>query len=407
MTYSETIDYLFGRLPMFHRIGAAALKPGLDNIINLCNQLGNPQNQLKSIHIAGTNGKGSTANMLSSVLQEAGYKVGLFTSPHLIDFRERIRVNGAMIPEVVVANFVEVNKIGFEQVDASFFEYSTAMAFWYFEQEKVDVAIIETGLGGRLDSTNIILPILSIITSISLDHTYLLGDTVAEIALEKAGIIKQNTAVVVAKNTPEVTELIHSIALQKNAPCFLSRDFSFDISIDNALKGNYQVENTQTVLTAISVLKQQGFVIDNTAIQSGFRNTVKNTQFAGRWQQLGEQPKIIADVAHNEDGIKWVVRQLAEEQYTKLHIVFGVVQDKTLATILPLLPQQASYYFCNANTPRALLAIELADEAKKFSLFGEYFSSVKLAFEAAENQANKDDLIFVGGSVFVVAELFS
>lgn len=405
MTYPETVDYLFSRLPMFHRVGAAALKPGLGNIIQLCDFLGNPQNDFPSIHIAGTNGKGSTAHFLSSILQEAGYKVGLFTSPHLKDFRERIKINGNSIPEEVVRQFVNQHKEEFEQVDASFFEYSAALCFWYFKQQKVDIAIIETGLGGRLDSTNILHPELSIITSISMDHTDLLGNTIQAIAGEKAGIIKSNTPVVVAENSNEAMNVILSHALPLQAEVLLAADQELPAGIELGLDGLYQQQNAATAFTAIEALISLDWNISETNLFDGFKNVIKNTRFAGRWQKIGEQPTIICDVAHNEDGIRWVVRQLEAEKLAQLHIVFGMVKDKDISKILCLLPKNATYYFANANNPRALSANELQQQAEEFKLKGEAYSSVKEAFTAAKKQASPSDLVFIGGSVFVVAEV--
>ncbi|MES2630168.1 MAG: folylpolyglutamate synthase/dihydrofolate synthase family protein [Bacteroidota bacterium] len=405
MTYQETIDYLFARLPMYHRIGAAALKPGLDNIIALCSELGDPQENFPTIHIAGTNGKGSTAHFMASILQEAGYKTGLFTSPHLKDFRERIKINGKVIPEKDVIDFVSSNQAAFEQINASFFEYTTAMGFWYFNKEKVDVAIIETGLGGRLDSTNILNPDLCIITSISLDHTQLLGNTVEEIAAEKAGIIKPGIAVVAGPNEDEVISVLLSHALDKQSELILASDQELPADIEPGLYGLYQRENALTAYTAAEYLAAEDWDITDDQIKAGLQNVVKNTAFAGRWQQFGERPLVVCDVAHNEDGIRWIVKQLAEQSFEHLHVVLGMVNDKDISTVLGQLPKDATYYFTNAAIPRALPAEELQKQGADFGLTGNFFSSVSEAFAAAKKSANQEDMIFIGGSVFVVAEI--
>ncbi len=405
MNYAETIDYLFSRLPMFHRIGAAALKPGLDNIIKLCKILDDPQEDFPSIHIAGTNGKGSTAHFTSSILQEAGYKVGLFTSPHLKDFRERIKINGTFIAEQDVVNFVVKYKEQFEAIDASFFEYTTALAFWYFKQEKVDIAIIETGLGGRLDSTNILHPELSVITSISMDHTNLLGETIQAIAGEKAGIIKANTPVIVGENSNEVMTVLLNHALPLHSEVLLAADQELPEGTELGLEGMYQQQNARTAFTVAEVLTSMEWNISEENLLQGFRNVIRNTNFAGRWQKLAEQPTIIADVAHNEDGIRWIVKQLAAEKYDTLHLVFGMVNDKDLNKVLVQLPKDAIYYFTNADSPRALPSTDLQVQAKAYQLSGEAYPTVNEAFTAAKKAASKSDLIFVGGSVFVVAEV--
>lgn len=405
MTYKETIDYLFSRLPMFHRIGAAALKPGLDNIRELCEHLGDPQFDFPSIHIAGTNGKGSTAHFIASILQEAGYRVGLFSSPHLKDFRERIKINGEFISEEEIIEFVNSNKEAFEKIDASFFEYTTAMSFWYFAKHEVDIAVIETGLGGRLDSTNIINPEVCAITSISLDHINLLGDTLPAIAGEKAGIIKPNVPIVVGKNKSEVISVILSHALPLQAEVLLAEEMELPEGMELGLKGSYQVENAQTASAIAEVLQSQDWDIEERHVLNGLKRVIENTNFAGRWQKLGDKPKIICDVAHNEDGVGWIVKQLKEETYKHLHIVFGMVADKDLSNVLVQLPKDATYYFCAADSPRALPSAEMKAQAEKFGLNGKNFSSVSEAFKAAKESANQEDMIFIGGSVFVVAEI--
>ncbi len=405
MNYAETIDYLFSRLPMFHRIGAAALKPGLDNITRMCALLGDPQQKFPSIHIAGTNGKGSTAHFLASILQEAGFKVGLYTSPHLKDFRERIKINGNFIPEQEVIAFVQEHREKFEKIDASFFEYTTAMAWWYFEKEKVDIAIIETGLGGRLDSTNIIVPEISVITSISRDHTNLLGNTLVEIAGEKAGIIKHNIPVVVGPNATEVMDVLRSRSLQLHSPLYLAAELDLPSDLELGLSGYYQQHNAKTALLTIDTLIDQGWKISKEHIYRGFKQVCENTNFAGRWQRLGEQPMVICDVAHNEDGIRWVVKQLTDLKKTQLRIVMGMVSDKSIDDVLALLPKDAIYYFCNADMPRALPAEKLQEQAADHALPGSFYPSVSAAYQSAKNDSASSDVIFIGGSVFVVAEI--
>jgi len=402
MNYQQTLDYLFSRLPMYQRQGAAAYKADIGNIVAASKHLENPHKKFKSIHIAGTNGKGSTAHMLASILQEAGYKVGLYTSPHLKDFRERIKINGKMILEKEVVSFVEENKIIFKEMNLSFFEFTVAMAFDYFAKEGVDIAIIETGLGGRLDSTNIIKPELAIITNISLDHTNLLGDTIEKIAREKAGIIKNKTPIIIGRKQKETTSIFKSIAKEKNAILIYA---SPQKGYANDLKGEYQKENINTVITAIKQLQKQGWTITENSTEHGLLKTVGNTQLLGRWQVLSSNPQIICDTAHNEDGIKEIAKQLSNSKYKQLHIVFGTVNDKNLDTILPYLPKDAKYYFCNANIVRAINAEDLKQKAAKHQLKGKIFPSVKGALTCAKDNANPKDLIFVGGSTFVVAEV--
>ena len=402
MNYQETLDYLFSKLPMYQRQGVAAYKVDIGNIVAASKYLGNPQTQFKSIHIAGTNGKGSTAHMLTSVLQEAGYKVGLYTSPHLKDFRERIKINGEKISENSVIKFVDQHKITFENISMSFFEFTVAMAFDYFAKEKVDIAIIETGLGGRLDSTNIIKPELSIITNIGFDHTNLLGNTLEEIATEKAGIIKKNTPIIIGRKQKETNTIFQNIAKEKNAHLMYSesqQNYATD------LKGKYQKENINTTITAIEQLQEQGWSINSSNIEQGLLKIVANTQLLGRWQTLSKIPHIICDTGHNEDGIKQISKQLKNTKYEQLHFVFGTVNDKNLASIFSHLPKNASYYFCQADIARAMNAQELKNKGKVFNLNGDAFTSVKKALINAKECANKDDLIFIGGSTFVVAEV--
>ena len=401
MNYTQTLDYLFGRLPIYQRIGAAAYKADIGNIITATKHLENPHTQFKSIHIAGTNGKGSTAHMLSSILQESGYKVGLYTSPHLKDFRERIRINGKMITEQEVGDFVKESKAIFEEMELSFFEFTVAMAFDYFANQQVDIAIIETGLGGRLDSTNILNPELTIITNIGLDHTNLLGNTLEKIAVEKGGIIKENTPIIIGRKQKETNTIFQNIAKEKNAHLMYSeskQNYATD------LKGEYQKENINTTITAIEQLQEQGWIINSSNIEQGLLNIVVNTELLGRWQTLSKIPHIICDTGHNEDGIKQISKQLKNTKYEQLHFVFGTVNDKNLDSILSHLPKNASYYFCQANIPRAMDAKELQQKSAKYELKGNVFTIVKQALSKAKENANASDLIFVGGSTFVVAE---
>ncbi len=402
MNYQQTLDYLFSKLPMYQRQGAAAYKADIGNIVEASKHLGNPHTQFKSIHIAGTNGKGSTAHMLASILQESGYKVGLYTSPHLKDFRERIKINGEMITEQEVIGFVNTQKGIFEELELSFFEFTVAMAFDYFVNQKVDIAIIETGLGGRLDSTNIINPELSIITNIGLDHTNLLGNTIEKIATEKAGIIKNNTPIIIGRKQEKTIPIFKTIAKEKDAELINSKYFQ---EYKTDLKGDYQKENINTVLTAITQLIKEGWKITNIQIQQGLEKVISNTQLLGRWQTLSKSPLIICDTGHNEDGIKEIIKQLGSLNYNQLHFVFGTVNDKNLTTILSLLPTTAKYYFCQANIARAMDVQELEKQAKEFKLNGNAFTSVKQALNKARECANENDLIFIGGSTFVVAEV--
>lgn len=427
MTYPETLQYMYAQLPMFHRVGAAAYKANLDNTIAICNLLNNPHQKFKSIHIAGTNGKGSTSHMLASILQEAGYKVGLYTSPHLKDFRERIRINGKMISKNYVVEFIEKYKTDFEKIQPSFFEMTVGLAFQYFADKKVDVAVIEVGLGGRLDSTNIIAPDISVITNISYDHMALLGNTLPKIAAEKAGIIKKNGMVIIGESQEEVKKVFESTAKEKNASIvfadkllglknisYQQSGMQFDLTDSKktiakkllcALGGVYQQKNILTVIASVQILnKYKGYIIKDSVIKAGLKNVIKNTSLQGRWQVINKKPLTIADTGHNEAGIKEVMKQISITPYKKLHVVFGIVNDKDPDKILKLLPKDASYYFCKANLPRALDAKELAEKAYKYGLKGEVYSSVKAAVKGAQKLAAKNDLIYVGGSTFVVAE---
>lgn len=405
MNYQETTNWMFNQLPMYQLQGASAYKEDLTNIKLLAAHLDNPQKKLKCIHVAGTNGKGSTSHMLSSVLQEAGYKVGLYTSPHLKDFRERIKINGKEISEEFVIDFIAKHKSFFEANDMSFFEMSVGLAFDYFASEKTDIAIIEVGLGGRLDATNIITPLVSVITNIGLDHTQFLGNTLEAIAGEKAGIIKPNVPVIIGEYNDETKPVFLAKAEENNAPIYFASDLIDQIYLSDLI-GDYQFHNKKTVQQTISILNNEtDFKISNEQLKEGLLHVVKNTGLQGRWQQLGENPKIICDTAHNKHGLSVVMNQLKNEKYEKLHIVLGVVNDKDLDSILPLFPKEATYYFCHPNSSRALPAEILQSEAKKHDLIGEKYDSVAIAFAEAKKNASENDFIYVGGSTFVVAEL--
>jgi dihydrofolate synthase/folylpolyglutamate synthase len=403
MNYQETLDWMFAQLPMFQRVGAVAFKKDLTNTLALADYLGNPQTQFKSIHVGGTNGKGSTSHMIASVLMEAGFKVGLYTSPHLKDFRERIRINGEMISELEVVNFIEKNKNFLELQNLSFFEMTVGMAFDCFSKHQVDYAVIEVGLGGRLDSTNIITPLVSVITNIGYDHMQFLGETLPEIAGEKAGIIKYNIPVVIGERQEEVERVFIKKAKEMNADICFAADFQYDYQ--TSLKGNYQFKNVQTVVQTIKILQNIGLEITENQLQKGLLNVIKNTSLKGRWQILQENPKIICDTAHNKEGLTYVLNQLQKEKFDKLHIVLGMVNDKEISKILSMFPVNATYYFCKPNIPRGLDPIILRQEANKLGLNGNNFFSVESALANAEKNANKSDLIFVGGSTFVVAEI--
>ena len=405
MNYQETINWMFNQLPMYQLQGASAYKKDLTNAYLLANHLNNPQKNLKCIHVAGTNGKGSTSHMLASILQEAGYKVGLYTSPHLKDFRERIKINGDEISEEFVCEFITKNKAFFEANDMSFFEMTVGLAFDYFAKEKVDIAIIEVGMGGRLDATNIITPLVSVITNIALDHTQFLGNTPEAIAFEKAGIIKPGIPAVIG----EYTEATKPVFLAKTAANNSEIYFASKIILQNYpsdLIGDYQVYNKKTVLQTIAVINsQKEFVISDSNIKSGLMNVVKNTGLEGRWQQLGESPKIICDTAHNKNGLEVVMKQIQKEKFDTLHVVLGVVNDKDLDEFLPLFPTDAIYYFCKPNIPRGLETTLLQEKAAEFGLKGEVFNSVSESYKKALQNATKADFIYIGGSTFVVAEI--
>ena len=424
--YQQTLDYLYERLPMFSRIGKAALKPDLTNTIKLCAALGNPHEQFKSVHIAGTNGKGSTSHALAAVFQQAGYKTGLYTSPHLIDFRERILVNGIAVSKGWVVNFVTQNKALIEEVNPSFFEITVAMAFAYFAEEKVDVVVIETGLGGRLDSTNIITPLLSIITNISYDHKDLLGNTLAEIAGEKAGIIKDDVPAVIGEQNDETERVFFEHSVHKRSPLQYAESLwslvrvkqdakyqhykvvnnakreMYDLTTD--LLGNYQQHNIKTVLTAVEILSHKGFNLTIPAAINALASVKKTTALHGRWEWLQENPTIICDVAHNPAGLNEVLAQWKHVPATAKHIVVGFVKDKDIAEALSLFPKDATYYFCNADTPRALPAEELRAAAALQELTGNAYGTVSAAVNAAKEQMQRTDALLITGSFFIVGE---
>lgn len=435
MPYQETIDYLYSRLPMFSRIGAAAIKNDLNNTLAICEYLGNPQHKFKTIHVAGTNGKGSTSHMLASIFQEAGYKTGLYTSPHLYDFRERIKVNGEMCTKEFVTNFTQRVKGIIEKIEPSFFEITVGMAFEYFAAEQCDIAIIETGLGGRLDSTNVINPELCVITNIGWDHMALLGNTLSKIAMEKAGIIKSETPVVISEALIETKTIFEEKAASLKAPIYFAEDFltfhSFQNNWDSALfefkqplihlldapifqktftiqgdlTGKYQYKNLKGVLVAAQLLSTMGWKLNAAKILKALKNVKKNTGLMGRWECIQQSPRIVLDVAHNEHGIHALLEQLATIHYEHLHIVTGMVKDKDVEAVLKLLPQSASYYYTQSHIPRALPANELAEKGNTLGLKGLYFEDVNEAIDNANKKANPQDLILVIGSVFLVAEV--
>jgi len=404
MNYQKTLDYLFAQLPMYQRVGKAAYKVDLTNTYDLCKLLNNPENKFKSVHVAGTNGKGSTSHMLASILQEAGYKVGLYTSPHLKDFRERVKINGEMIAEKEVISFVEKYKSDFEKMNLSFFEWTVGLAFDYFATQKVDIAIIETGLGGRLDSTNVVTPEVSVITNIGIDHTQFLGDTLGRIALEKAGIIKPNVPVVIGENQKETKAIFQNKAEQGKSPIQFA-DALIKKTLQTDLKGVYQQKNVKTCLATSNCLIDKGWRISKNNIEIGLQNVVKNTGLLGRWQVLSESPLTICDTGHNEEGVKELVDQIKNTDYNKLHFIFGAVNDKSIDKVLELLPKDALYYFCAAKIPRAIPVDELMIVAEQKGLNGIAYDSVEIAFSASKSNALGNDLIFIGGSTFVVAEV--
>jgi dihydrofolate synthase/folylpolyglutamate synthase len=429
MNYKQTLDYLYDQLPMYHRIGAEAYKADLNNILAICSLLGNPQHTFPSIHVAGTNGKGSTSHMLASIFQEKGLKTGLFTSPHLKDFRERIRINGVMIPEEKVIHFVTRYKTDFEIIRPSFFEMTVGLAFDHFREEKVDVAIIEVGLGGRLDSTNVITPLLSIITNITFDHMQFLGNTLEKIAKEKAGIIKSGIPVVIGETQKDIQHVFIEKAKAENSEiqfadskfeAVFSKEGSmngtlqltiyrknqlFLSGLESPLGGLYQMKNIVTVCAACELLSFSFIPISANDIRHGILHVISNTGLAGRWQVLSRSPLTICDTGHNEGGLKEVLTQIMGTPHKKLHVVFGMVNDKEIDTILQMLPKDATYYFCKADIPRGLDANELQFKAKHFGLSGNVYVSVYEAMKAAQRSAELNDLVFIGGSTFIVAEV--
>lgn len=425
MTYEETLHYLYTSTPLFQNVGKDAYKEGLENTYELDKHFGHPHKRFKTIHIAGTNGKGSCSHTLAAILQSAGYKTGLYTSPHLVDFRERIRVNGTPVPKDYVTSFVEENRSFFEPLHPSFFELTTAMAFKYFAEQHVDVAIIEVGLGGRLDCTNIITPDMCIITNISFDHTQFLGNTLEKIAKEKAGIIKSGIPVVIGETSTETRTVFQNKAAETHAPITFAEDESLVedwktgtdgyriyqtkdyADLKGELGGLYQIKNTNTILTAVRQLKQIGYTITEQDVRNGFANVCKLTGLMGRWQTIETSPKVICDTGHNVGGISYIVEQLKLETYKHLHIVIGMVNDKDISGVLSLLPKDAYYYFTQASVKRALPAEEMAQKAYAANLQGSYYDNVQTALEAAKAKADKDDLIFVGGSSFIVADLLT
>jgi dihydrofolate synthase / folylpolyglutamate synthase len=405
MNYQETTNWMFNQLPMYQLKGASAYKEDLTNVILLADHLDNPHKNIKCIHVAGTNGKGSSSHMLASILQEAGYKVGLYTSPHLKDFRERIKINGTEISEAFVCEFIEEHKPFFEANELSFFEMTVGLAFEYFSKEKVDIAIIEVGLGGRLDATNIITPVVSVITNIGIDHVQFLGNTLVSIATEKAGIIKPGIPVVIGEYTPETQPVFLAKAKENNAEIYFSSDL-ISKTYPSDLIGDYQEHNKKTVIQTFKILNEQtNFEVSEENIKSGLLHVVKNTGLLGRWQQLSTNPKVICDTAHNKNGLEIVLKQIQKESFDHLHIVLGVVNDKELGEVLPLFPKNGTYYFCKPNIPRGLEASLLQEKALQFSLIGKTYDSVNEAFNEAKNNSSKNDFIYVGGSTFVVAEL--
>lgn len=405
MTYTQTLQWMFEQLPMYQRQGQTAFKKDLTNTLALMEELKNPQNGFKSIHVGGTNGKGSVSHMLASVLQTAGYKVGLYTSPHLKDFRERIKINGEYIPKDYVVEFVNKHQAFFEAQKLSFFEMTVGLAFDYFSSEHIDIAIIEVGMGGRLDSTNVITPLLSVITNIGLDHTAFLGNTYKEIATEKAGIIKKNVPVVIGETTLETKPVFESKAKQENAPIYFAEDYDTS-SLESDLKGDYQKLNLRTSLKGLKILNMlEDFNLYESDIKKGLLQVKANTGLQGRWEILDDQPKVIADTAHNKEGLTLALEQLLKEDYEELHIVLGFVNDKDLDSILPLFPKSAHYYFSKPNVPRGMEATELYYIAKKFELYGKAFTSIENALKAARSASTEKDVIYVGGSTFTVAEI--
>lgn len=404
MNYQETLDWMFTQLPMYQNIGKTAFKKDLSNSLLFSKHLNSPEHNFKSVHVAGTNGKGSTSHMIASILQASGLKVGLYTSPHLKDFRERIKINGIPISEEAIVGFITKNKPFFQEQYLSFFEMTVGLAFDYFSKSNVDIAIVEVGLGGRLDSTNIITPLVSVITNIGLDHTQMLGNTLTEIAYEKAGIIKEKVPVVIGEYQHEIHHVFYDKAHASNSSLFLAGK-NIQTAYECDLKGNYQKKNVKTAVQTVQILQDFGFAISEKHIENGLRNVVKHTELLGRWQILGQQPLVICDTAHNKEGLSQVLSQIEEQDYQEMHIVLGVVTDKDLDQILSMFPKKATYYFCRPNIPRGLNSEELQKTAKSYGLLGLNYNAVIDALNAAKNNAEHADFIFIGGSTFVVAEV--
>ena len=425
MDYQETLTYLYNSAPLFQQVGSAAYKEGLENTYTLDEYFGHPHRRFRTIHIAGTNGKGSCSHTLAAILQSAGYKVGLYTSPHLVDFRERIRINGTPVSQQFVIEFVEKHRHFFEPLHPSFFELTTAMAFLYFAEQAVDIAVIEVGLGGRLDCTNIIQPDLSLITNISFDHVQFLGNTLAQIAGEKAGIIKSHTPVVIGETTPETKPVFLDKALSVDAPIIFAEEEHLLYNASHEANGNYlyqtadyadlkgelgglcQEKNTNTLLSALRQLKQTGYRFSETDVRNGFAHVCELTGLQGRWQRLANHPTVICDTGHNVGGIRYIAEQLSRQHYDRLRIVIGMVNDKDIRGVLALLPTDASYYFTQASVKRALPAEEVQKQASAFGLKGNAYPNVKIALKEALAQSGPQDLIFIGGSSFIVADLLA
>lgn len=409
MDYQDTLTYLYNSTPIFQQVGGSAYKEGLENTLALDEHFGHPHRKFRTIHVAGTNGKGSCSHTIAAILQEAGYSVGLYTSPHLVDFRERIRVNGQPIPEEYVIRFVEEKRCFFEPLHPSFFELTTAMAFRYFADVEIDVAVIEVGLGGRLDCTNIIRPDLCIITNISLDHTQFLGNTLPQIAREKAGIIKSGIPVVIGETTPETKSVFQKRAGEVNAPIYFAEENGREDypGIEYELKGLYQKKNSRTILTALPLLKEAGYRLDEQSVRRGFAHVTELTGLMGRWQKLQNHPTLICDTGHNVGGITYIVEQLKQQAFHNLHIIIGMVNDKDIQGVLALLPEDAIYYFTQASVKRALPANDLQKLAESDGLKGNCYPDVPSAVRAAQEKSLPEDFIFVGGSSFIVADLLA
>jgi dihydrofolate synthase/folylpolyglutamate synthase len=419
LEYENTVKFLFSQLPMFQRDGASAYKKDLTNTIKLCQFLGNPEHQFKSVHVAGTNGKGSSSHYLAAIMQKAGYKTGLYTSPHLKSFTERIKINGVEITKEAVVEFVDLIKPLIEEIKPSFFEITVAMCFHYFAKEQVDIAIIEVGMGGRLDSTNVIIPEVSLITNISNDHQQWLGNDIATIAGEKAGIIKEHIPTVISERQPEIERVFVERAKQLNSYLYFAEDYvqvrtneglvintdNMEVNVHHVQEAAYQQRNLKGVIKAVEILRDRGFDVNESAIMAGVEEAFAITGLKGRWQKLGSKPLKYCDVGHNEAGLRYVISQIKNYTFDKLHIVIGVVNDKELTSVMQLLPKEAQYYFCHADIPRALPAAKLQQVASEYDLIGYCIPNVNKAIEVAENNASENDFIFIGGSNFVVAEI--